>query len=79
MPERGRVDCGGSADIEAVLDLVYAPLYFRLLIGHGPLDDSFTDRILDLALDGLRRRPRKSRTWGKLPACLCRRQAIGDR
>jgi AcrR family transcriptional regulator len=47
-------------EIEAVLDLIYAPLYFRLLIGHGPLDDSFTDRILDLALNGLRRPPRKS-------------------
>jgi AcrR family transcriptional regulator len=46
-------------DIDAVLDLIYAPLYFRLLIGHGPLDDLFTDRILDLALDGLRRQ-RKS-------------------
>ena len=46
--------------IEAVLDLIYAPLYFRLLIGHGPLDESFTDAILDLALEGLRRRPRKS-------------------
>jgi AcrR family transcriptional regulator len=45
-------------DIEAVLDLIYAPLYFRLLIGHGPLDDTFTDRILDLALNGLRRQPR---------------------
>jgi hypothetical protein len=44
-----------SADIEAVLDL-YAPLYFRL--GIGPLDDTFTDRILDLVLNGLRRRPR---------------------
>jgi hypothetical protein len=47
-------------EIEAVLDLIYAPLYFRLLIGHGSLDESFTDTILDLALNGLRRRPRKS-------------------
>ena len=41
-------------EIEAVLDLIYAPLYFRLLIGHGPLDESYTDAILDLALNGLR-------------------------
>ena len=40
-------------DIEAALDLIYAPLYFRLLIGHGPLDAAFTDAILDLALAGL--------------------------
>jgi AcrR family transcriptional regulator len=46
-------------DIEAALDLIYAPLYFRLLIGHGPLDAAFTDTILDLALEGLRARKRR--------------------
>jgi AcrR family transcriptional regulator len=42
-----------GADIEAALDLIYAPLYFRLLIGHGPLDAAFTDSILEMALTGL--------------------------
>lgn len=42
------------ADLEVALDLIYAPLYFRLLIGHGSLDRDFTDALLDLALDGLR-------------------------
>jgi AcrR family transcriptional regulator len=47
-----------DVDIEAALDLIYAPLYFRLLIGHGPLDSAFTDSILDMALAGLAaRRP----------------------
>jgi AcrR family transcriptional regulator len=41
-------------DVEAALDLIYAPLYFRLLIGHGPLGAKFTDAIVDLALEGLR-------------------------
>jgi AcrR family transcriptional regulator len=41
-------------DIEAALDLFYAPLYFRLLIGHGPLDRTFTDAILDTAIAGLK-------------------------
>jgi len=45
-------------DLDAALDLIYAPLYFRLLIGHGPLDAAFTDRILDLALAGLARTKR---------------------
>jgi hypothetical protein len=45
-------------NIEAVLDLLYAPLYFRLLIGHGPLDAHFTDAIIDAALGGLKRRRR---------------------
>lgn len=41
------------ADFEIALDMIYAPLYFRLLIGHGPLDSAFTDRLLELALHGL--------------------------
>jgi AcrR family transcriptional regulator len=40
-------------DVEVALDLIYAPLYFRLLIGHGPLDSAFTDAILEHALTGL--------------------------
>jgi len=44
-------------DFEAALDLLYAPLYFRLLVGHGKLDGAFTDAIVALALGGLRRFP----------------------
>jgi AcrR family transcriptional regulator len=46
-------DLRPDIDWEAALDLIYAPLYFRLLMGHGPLDANFTDAILDLALEGL--------------------------
>jgi AcrR family transcriptional regulator len=42
-----------DADLEIALDLIYAPLFFRLLIGHGPLDGEFTDALLDMALEGL--------------------------
>ena len=42
-----------DADLEVALDLVYAPLYYRLLIGHGPLDGEFTDTLLDQAFEGL--------------------------
>ncbi|HWE07352.1 MAG TPA: TetR/AcrR family transcriptional regulator [Rhizomicrobium sp.] len=45
-------------DIEAALDLIYAPFYFRLLIGHAPLTSRDTDAILDLALAGLAARRR---------------------
>jgi len=40
-------------DIEAALDLVYAPLFFRLLVGHGRIDRKFVDAVLDQALEGL--------------------------
>ncbi len=49
-----RADC----DIEAALDVLYAPLYLRLLIGHAPLDAAFVDAVVDIALEGLR--PRKA-------------------
>jgi AcrR family transcriptional regulator len=44
------------ADInfDVTLDLLYAPLYFRLLIGHGLLDAAFTDAVLDQTLKGLK-------------------------
>ncbi|HEY6814343.1 MAG TPA: TetR-like C-terminal domain-containing protein [Croceibacterium sp.] len=45
-----------DADLEVALDLIYAPLFFRLLIGHGGLDRAFTDALLDLALEGMRER-----------------------
>lgn len=45
-----------NADLDVALDLIYAPLYFRLLIGHGALDGDFTDAILDTALKGLKAR-----------------------
>ncbi len=48
-------------DFDVTLDLIYAPLYFRLLIGHGPLDAGFTDAVLDTALKGLRPATLKAR------------------
>ena len=42
-------------DLEVALDLIYAPLYFRLLVGHGPLDRDFTDTLLDTVLEGCAR------------------------
>jgi AcrR family transcriptional regulator len=40
---------------EVVSHLLYAPIYFRLLLRSGPLDASATDAILEAALEGLRR------------------------
>jgi AcrR family transcriptional regulator len=40
-------------EIETALDLVYAPLYFRLLTGYGQIDMAFVDRLLDGAMFGL--------------------------
>jgi len=48
-------EIAAPADVETALDLIYAPLYFRLLVGHGKLDPAFADGVLELALRGLRR------------------------
>lgn len=45
-------------EIEVALDLIYAPIYFRLLIGHGALDGRFTDAVIEHALHGLMKKKR---------------------
>jgi AcrR family transcriptional regulator len=38
---------------EVAIDLLYGPLYHRLLHGHAPLDDLFVDDVVDMALNGI--------------------------
>jgi AcrR family transcriptional regulator len=39
--------------VEVAIDLLYGPLYHRLLHGHAPLDDQFVDDLVELALRGI--------------------------
>ncbi|TDP72732.1 TetR/AcrR family transcriptional regulator [Roseateles toxinivorans] len=41
-------------DLDVTLDLLYGPLFFRLLLGHAPLDAAFVKQLLTQALAGLR-------------------------
>jgi AcrR family transcriptional regulator len=41
-------------DLEVAVDLLYGALFFRLLMGHAPLNEAFLDRALDTALAGMR-------------------------
>ena len=43
----------GSVNLEVALDMLYGPVFFRLLLGHAPLDEEFMDSVLDEALAGL--------------------------
>ena len=45
-----------DADIETALDLLLGPVFFRLLVGHAPLDERFAASVTQQALDGLRTR-----------------------
>ena len=40
-------------DVQVVTELLYAPLYFRLLFQSGPLDAKVTDAVLQTVLQGL--------------------------
>jgi AcrR family transcriptional regulator len=43
--------------IDVALDLVYGPIFFRLLLGHASLDERFVDELLDEALRGMAAQP----------------------
>lgn len=42
-----------DADPDVILDMLYAPLYYRLLVGHQPLSAAFIREHVTLALNGL--------------------------
>jgi len=52
--ERG--DIPADTNVEVALDLLYGPLYHRLLNGHAPLNDRFVRDVIDMALGGIQRR-----------------------
>jgi AcrR family transcriptional regulator len=49
--ERGEIPA--RTNVEVGLDLLYGPLYHRLLNGHAPLDDEFVEDVVDTTLGGL--------------------------
>jgi tetracycline repressor-like protein len=49
-------------DLELAIDIVYGPLYARLLLGHAPLDDEFERDYPAIALAALRGSTAPSRT-----------------
>jgi AcrR family transcriptional regulator len=42
-----------ATDIDLALDLVFGPIYHRLLHGHAPLTERFAEDVVDTALAGL--------------------------
>jgi AcrR family transcriptional regulator len=49
--ERGEFPA--TTDLELALDLLYGPLYHRLLHGHAPLNERFLRDLVDTVLAGL--------------------------
>lgn len=51
-----RGELRSDVDPELVIDLIYSPIYLRLLLRHLPLDEQFAEQVVDAALTGLARR-----------------------
>jgi AcrR family transcriptional regulator len=49
--QEGRLSA--DVDLELLMDLLYGPLYYRLLAGHDRLSAAYADHITELALTGL--------------------------
>jgi AcrR family transcriptional regulator len=49
--ERGEIPA--DTKVEVALDLLYGPIYHRLLHGHAPLNDRFVRDVIDTALYGI--------------------------
>jgi AcrR family transcriptional regulator len=45
-----------DADPNAIIDILYAPIYYRLQMRTGPLSDSYIDEIFEHAMAGLKAR-----------------------
>jgi AcrR family transcriptional regulator len=50
-----RGELTGTTDIAVAVDQLFAPVYYRLLMGHEPLDDALAGTLVRQLLDGLRR------------------------
>ena len=40
-------------NMDVALDMIYGPIFYRLLMGHGSLDADFTDAVVEQALEGI--------------------------
>jgi AcrR family transcriptional regulator len=52
--DRGQIRAG--VDIETAMDQLYGPVYWRLIMGHQPLDGSLVDELVRNTLEGIRPR-----------------------
>ncbi len=45
-------DLRGNIDLETTTDILYGPIYYRLLLGTGVIDDAFIDHVYEQFLTG---------------------------
>jgi AcrR family transcriptional regulator len=49
--DRGEI--AADTDLEVTLDLLYGPIYHRLLHGHAPLNDQFAAQVIDAVISAI--------------------------
>lgn len=49
-----------GVDPQALLDAFYGAVYYRLLIGHAPLDKTFANHLFDVTLRGMQRTTKRA-------------------
>ena len=42
-----------DVDLDVVMDALYGPVYYRLLVGGGPLSERYADSISNIVLEGI--------------------------
>jgi AcrR family transcriptional regulator len=52
---RGEID--PKLDMETIMDLIFGPMVFRLMAGHGPLNKTEADAMISILLRGISIRP----------------------
>ncbi|MDR7283586.1 AcrR family transcriptional regulator [Pseudomonas corrugata] len=50
-------DISKGSNVEVLMDLIYGPVYMRLLIGHAPLDESFAESHINYICELLGSKP----------------------
>ncbi len=43
-------------DVDALIDMIYGPLYYRILVTGSPVDEAFIDAVVDGTFDRIERR-----------------------
>ena len=61
-----RSELRADLDPEVAVDVLYGPIYYRMLVGHAPLDEDFADTLADHVFAGLRAQdPARAREVGR--------------
>jgi AcrR family transcriptional regulator len=50
---RDRGEIAADTDLEVTLDLLYGPIYHRLLHGHAPVTQRFAQHVIDAVIDAM--------------------------